>query len=135
MLHTEVHELRGDDGELASIVVADNRSGDRSVVPARALFAFIGAEPHAAWLDDLVALDDRGFVLTGPDAARAPRTGAAHDGSWRPSPLETTACGVFAVGDVRSGSIKRVVAAVGEGSMVVRLIHEHLEQRWGGVGR
>ncbi|MCU1452439.1 MAG: cyclic nucleotide-binding protein [Acidimicrobiales bacterium] len=135
LLHTEVHELRGEDDELESIVVEDNHSGDRSEVPARALFVFIGAEPHAAWLSDLVALDDRGFVLTGSDAARSPCTDAGRDGSWRPGPLETTACGVFAVGDVRSGSVKRVSAAVGEGSMVVRLISDHLDQRWGGVGR
>jgi thioredoxin reductase (NADPH) len=87
---------------------------------------FIGAEPHVKWLADTVALDAKGYILTGTDAAS--RCAAESDGeSRRPYPLETSQLGVFAIGDVRSGSIKRVAAAVGEGSMAVRLIFEHLE--------
>jgi thioredoxin reductase (NADPH) len=83
------------------------------------LFVFIGAAPHTQWLGDEVALDERGFILTGPQAAR--------DGERQPQILETSRLGVFAVGDVRSGSIKRVASAVGEGSMAVRLAYEHLQ--------
>ena len=89
----------------------------------RALFVFIGAKPCTTWLSSLIALDDDGFVLTGEHVAT--------DDSWwhkgrRPFPLETNRPGVFAIGDVRSGSIKRVGSAVGEGAMVVRLVHDHL---------
>ncbi|MEN3283203.1 MAG: thioredoxin reductase [Solirubrobacteraceae bacterium] len=115
MLHTEVREAIGDES-LEALVVEDNRTGERKVLPARELFVFIGAEPHTAWLGDKVALDDRGFVLTGVQA-----------NSDRPAlPLETSLPGVLAVGDVRSGSIKRVASAVGEGAMAVRLVHDHL---------
>jgi thioredoxin reductase (NADPH) len=90
------------------------------------VFVFIGAAPHTSWLADAVGLDDNGFVLSGPEAVAA---STRRDGrsSQRVLPFETTRAGVFAVGDVRSGSIKRVASAVGEGSMVVRLIHEYLD--------
>jgi thioredoxin reductase (NADPH) len=115
MLHSEVREVRGDDS-LEALVVEDNRSGERRLLPARELFVFIGAEPHTGWLGDEVALDDRGFVLAGAQPSG--------DGSRRF--LETNLPGVLAVGDVRSGSIKRVASAVGEGAMAVRLVHDHL---------
>jgi thioredoxin reductase (NADPH) len=88
---------------------------------------FIGADPHAGWLGGEVALDDRGFVLTGPDALDDDLHRARWTVARDPLPLETSRPGVFAAGDVRSGSIKRVAAAVGEGSMAVRLVHEHLD--------
>jgi thioredoxin reductase (NADPH) len=119
--NTEVRELLGEKG-LEGVVVEDNRTGARREVEARALFVFIGAEPHTGWLGDEIALDPKGFVLTGRDAAPAAEAGA-------PLPLETSRPGIFAVGDVRSGSIKRVASAVGEGSMAVRLVHEHLADR------
>ena len=120
---TEVRELVGD-GALHALVVEDRgAAGARRKIDARALFVFIGAEPHARWLAGSVELDDRGFVLTGTDIP--------YRQDWNitrpPFPLETSRPGVFAVGDVRSRSIKRVAAAVGEGSMGVRLVHEHLE--------
>jgi thioredoxin reductase (NADPH) len=118
-LHYEVRELVGD-GDLEAVVAEDNRTGETTTIPARALFVFIGAEPHTRWLGDRLALDPRGFILTGSDV----RT----DGV-APLPLETTLPGVFAAGDVRCGSIKRVASAVGEGSMAVRLVHEHLANR------
>jgi thioredoxin reductase (NADPH) len=118
--HTEVVELGGD-RELETITVVDNRSGERTEVPARALFVFIGASPHTEWLGDQVATDDAGFLLTGRDVAEH----AEYDGD-RPLFLETSRPGIFAVGDVHSGSIKRVASAVGEGSMAVRLIHQRL---------
>jgi thioredoxin reductase (NADPH) len=111
--HTEVRELVGEE-TLEALVVEDNASGERQTIAARMLFVFIGADPHTDWLGDMVELDDRGFVLTGR-AADQPLT------------LETSAPGVFAAGDVRSGSIKRVASAVGEGAMAVRFVHEHLQ--------
>ena len=109
MLLAEVRELLGDD-TLEAVAVADGRTGGRSVLPARALFVFIGVRPCSGWLGGLVDLDDRGFVRTGQD------TGS--------SALETSRPGIFAVGDVRSGSAKRVAAAVGEGAMAIRLAFE-----------
>ncbi|HEX3488358.1 MAG TPA: FAD-dependent oxidoreductase [Streptosporangiaceae bacterium] len=123
LLHTEVRELLGDQ-TLDGVVVVDNQDGARRTVPARALFVFIGATPCTGWLGGLVDLDDGGFVRTGPDA-RPPCSAAAEPG-WRPSLLETSRPGMFAVGDVRSGSAKRVAAAVGEGAMAVRLAHERI---------
>jgi thioredoxin reductase (NADPH) len=89
------------------------------------LFCFIGADPATAWLGGAVELDDRGFILTDrslPDAVAAGPAFAARD----PLPFETSVPGVFAVGDVRHGSLKRVAAAVGEGSSAVRSVHDHL---------
>jgi thioredoxin reductase (NADPH) len=110
MLHTEVRKLVGTDG-LEAVVAEDNQTGARTRLRARAMFVLIGAEPCTAWLAPSLALDDKGFVLTGFDDCL---------------PLETSLPGVFAVGDVRSQSVKRVASAVGEGAMAVRLVHEHV---------
>jgi thioredoxin reductase (NADPH) len=118
-LHTEVRELVGEDGDLDAVVVEDLHDGRREQLDVDRLFVFIGADPHTQWLGGQVALDERGFVLTGPEAG---------DGR-APLMLETSLPGVLAVGDVRSGSTKRVASAVGEGAMAVRLVHEHLEDR------
>jgi thioredoxin reductase (NADPH) len=120
--HTEVRELVGRDGELAAVVVEDNRTGSRRELPAGLLFVFIGADPCTGWLRGSVALDDHGYVRTGPSAGS---TGPPADGH-QPNLLETSRPGVLAVGDVRSGSIKRVASAVGDGAMAVRLVHEYL---------
>jgi thioredoxin reductase (NADPH) len=121
-LNTEVVELGGE-RELETVTVADTQSGDRSTVPAKALFVFIGASPHTEWLEGQLATDDTGFLLTGRDIEGV---GLAEHGGSEPWFLETSRPGIFAVGDVRSGSIKRVASAVGEGSMAVRLIHQRL---------
>jgi thioredoxin reductase (NADPH) len=124
-LESEVRRLVGD-AALCRVEVENRRTGERDRVDARALFVFIGAEPHTHWLGGDVAVDEHGFVLTGPDAVAAVPRG---DGSpRRPLLFETTAAGVFAVGDVRAGSVKRVASAVGEGSMAVRLVHEYLNE-------
>jgi thioredoxin reductase (NADPH) len=125
MLNTEVRAVEGD--EVLEAVIAENtRTGERRRVPARALFVFIGADPHTDWLRGQVALDDRGFVLTGTAATPEPEG----DGRpvYRPRLLETNQPGVLAVGDVRSGSMRRVASAVGEGAMAVRLLHEDFER-------
>jgi thioredoxin reductase (NADPH) len=119
LLETEVREVEGAK-ELEAIVVEHRPTAERRRIEARALFVFIGAEPFTRWLGDEVALDEKGYVLTGPAAARA--AGPGRDCML----LETSVPGVLAAGDVRSGSIKRVASAVGEGSMAVRLVHERL---------
>ena len=123
--HHEVVELKGDQ-ELEAVVVRDTRSGEHSELPAKALFVFIGASPHTEWLQGHVALDEDGFVLTGTDVGDEQLSGFNGD---RPYFLETSQAGIFAVGDVHSGSIKRVASAVGEGSMAVRLVHQRLAAR------
>jgi thioredoxin reductase (NADPH) len=113
LLRTEVCALEGRDGVLEA--VRWRRGGEEARRPARHLFLFIGAEPNTAWLSkDEVALDEKGFVRTGADA-----------GDDRHA-LETSRAGVFAIGDVRCGSVKRVAAAVGEGAQVVAALHAFL---------
>ncbi|MFC6084005.1 FAD-dependent oxidoreductase [Sphaerisporangium aureirubrum] len=125
MLNTEVRELMGEES-LAAVIAENNVTGERSTIEARAMFIFIGAEPYTAWLPDEIALDRRGYILTGADASGSGKEGAP-DSAGRPFPLETSRAGVFAAGDVRSGSVKRVASAVGEGAMAVRLIHDYLQ--------
>ena len=105
------------------MIVEDTRTGERRELEAKALFVFIGAEPHTTWLDGSVAMDEHGFLLTGRDL-RVEQLGG-YDGE-RPLFLETSQPGMFAVGDVHSGSIKRVASAVGEGSMAIKLVHQRL---------
>jgi thioredoxin reductase (NADPH) len=118
----EVVGLEGDrtDG-LAAAVFRDRSSGTTRTCALRHLFLFIGADPNAAWLQGRAAVDDKGFILTGlacPHGTSAARRAAL--------PLETSFPGVFAIGDVRAGSTKRVAAAVGEGAAVVAQIHTAL---------
>ncbi len=120
--HTEVRELAGE-LHLERVTLEDNHTGQRRTVPCRGLFCFIGAVPATAWLSDCVALDRSGFVITDRSL---PSDAATAFGGRDPLPLETSTPGVFAVGDVRSGSLKRVAAAVGEGSTAVRSVHEYL---------
>jgi thioredoxin reductase (NADPH) len=120
---TEVRQLIGEHGRLEALAVEDNHTGQRRHLATQLLFVFIGADPCTGWLRDAVALDDHGYVRTGPAAVTAD---ASLPAGRQPSLLATNRPGVLAVGDVRSGSIKRVASAVGEGSMAVRLIHEHL---------
>ena len=124
LLHTEIRELLGDKS-LRAVLVQDNESGQERTLEARELFVFIGATPCTDWLAGTLALGSGGYVLTGADTARA-ANGQFDNLGRAPLMLETTEPGVFAVGDVRSGSIKRVASAVGEGAMAVRLVHEHL---------
>jgi thioredoxin reductase (NADPH) len=112
-------ELQGDDK--LERICWQSEGGEVRTAPARHLFLFLGAEPNTAWLGDCVALDDKNFVLTGPDvgAAKWPLERPRHF-------LETSHPRIFAVGDVRSGSVKRVAAAVGEGSAAVQSLHQAL---------
>jgi thioredoxin reductase (NADPH) len=126
LTNTEVRELVGEE-HLEGVRVEDNRPGARRTLGAKALFVFIGAEANTGWLQGAVELDERGFVLTGGAVDGSALEGDAWQKLSRaPYLLETSLPGVFAVGDVRSGSIKRVASAVGEGSMAVRLVHQYL---------
>ena len=108
---SEIAELHGDDGQLDAVTLRD---GER--LPFSFLFLFLGARPCTEWLGDTVARDENGFILTGADAH------ADHL-------LETSVPGIFAAGDVRSGSTKRCATAVGEGAMAVQFVHAHLVAR------
>ena len=129
---TEVAEAHGSD-HLERLTLRDSRTGETETVPAEWLFVFIGAAPLTGWLDGVVARDERGFVLTGPDLVSDDQDGRAQrPRGWPldrlPYHLETSVPGVFAAGDVRSESAKRVASAVGEGAMAVLLVHRYLEK-------
>jgi len=122
MTRTEVVALSGD-RDLEKVTIADGDSGERRDLPASALFVFIGASPHTEWLGGQLACDKAGFLLTGRDL-EGPDL-AEFEGA-QPLFLETSRPGIFAAGDVHSGSIKRVASAAGEGSMAVRMVHGRL---------
>lgn len=124
LTRTEVRELTGE-GHLAEVVLEHTPTGRRRTNWCAGLFCFIGAEPATEWLHGAVALDDNGFVLTDRELPEAIAAGPAF-AARAPLPYETSVPGVFAVGDVRRGSLKRVAAAVGEGSSAVRSAYEHL---------
>jgi thioredoxin reductase (NADPH) len=121
---TEVRELVGDQ-RLGQVVLEHTPTGERHTLGCAGLFCFIGAEPATGWLHGAVALDDAGFVLTDRELPDEVAGGPAF-AARAPLPLETSVPGVFAVGDVRHGSLKRVAAAVGEGSSAVRSVFDHL---------
>jgi thioredoxin reductase (NADPH) len=120
---SEVAEAHGE-GHLEQLTIRDLNTGKTEIVDAGQLFIFIGAAPRTAWLDGVLARDDHGFVLAGPDLTE-------NDRGWPldrpPYHLETSVPGVFAAGDVRAESAKRVASAVGEGAMAVMLVHRYLE--------
>jgi thioredoxin reductase (NADPH) len=127
-VHTEtvVASVHGD-RRLESVVIEERLTGEQTEVPTHDLFIMIGAEPRTAWLDDAVQRDRHGFIATGDEIP----AGALSDNDWAtreraPYLLETSLPGVFAVGDVRANSVKRVAAAVGEGSMAVRFAQQYL---------
>jgi thioredoxin reductase (NADPH) len=116
----------GGEGRLEYLVLEDATSGLTETGPAAALFVLIGAEPHTSWLPEEIQRDEKGYIVTGKDLLRYgnPRRG------WHlerlPLLMETSMSGVFAVGDARHGSVKRVASAVGEGSIAIQMIHEYL---------
>ena len=120
-VQTDVTGLSGAaDGTLTSVDMNSRETGDRRRVDAQHLFLFIGADPNTRWLDQRITLDDKGFVVTGADLK---------------FPLQTSSPGVFAIGDVRCGSVKRVAAGVGEGAAAVAQIHAYLASLQGRADR
>jgi thioredoxin reductase (NADPH) len=122
MFETEVEAVHGD-VSLQAIDVHNSATGETTRLESGGLFIFIGADAETAWLPPEIALDRRGFVLTGADVRVAERWELDRD----PYLLETSVPGVFACGDVRLGPVKRVAAAVGEGSMAIAFVHQYLK--------
>ncbi|MBE9079288.1 FAD-dependent oxidoreductase [Romeria aff. gracilis LEGE 07310] len=120
-----VIEAKGD-GSLEAVVIENSQTGEVETVPANSLFIFIGAVPYTDWLEGLVARDNRGFILTGPDLPQKQDRPQGWTLDREPYLLETNVPGIFAVGDVRHGSIKRVASGVGEGSICVQFVHRYL---------
>jgi thioredoxin reductase (NADPH) len=115
LLRTEITGLEGSEGSLKQVRCRDRDTGEETVCEVGQVFSFIGAEPNTHWAAQSgIDLDDKGFVITGKNGRH---------------PLETNCDGIFAVGDVRCGSVKRVAAAVGEGSTVVSAIHAFLARQ------
>ena len=115
------------EGHLQAITICDSKNGVTTTVECGYLFVFIGAEPRTDWLDDAVARDERGFVYTGPDLLTNGTRPKGWDRDRDPFYLECSVPGIFAAGDVRANSVKRVASAVGEGAMAVTLVHRYLE--------
>ena len=124
--HTRIVALEGTDS--LERVTWKDAAGKVTTVPIRHVFMMTGANPNTGWLEGCVALDEKGFVKAGPDLS--PSDLAASRWPLRRPPLlfETSQPGVFAVGDVRAGSVKRVAAAVGEGSVCIQLVHKVLAE-------
>ena len=125
LYNTEIRKMSGGK-KLEQIELENTKTGERRVVRTPAVFSMIGARPCTEWLPAEIERDEKGFVKTGSDVAEAP---AWRENKRRPAPLETSLPGIFAAGDVRSGSVKRCAAAVGEGGMAVAGIHLSLASR------
>jgi thioredoxin reductase (NADPH) len=126
LTHTSVTEVKGETN-LEALTLKNSLTGEIKTVPAQSLFIFIGAMPRTEWLDGFIDRDERGFILAGPDL---PSCKNGRPRGWtlerEPYLLETNVPGIFAVGDVRYGSIKRVASGVGEGSICVQFVHRYL---------
>ncbi|PYI58723.1 MAG: thioredoxin reductase [Verrucomicrobia bacterium] len=125
LYNTEIRRMSGNQ-KLEEVEVENTKTGERRVVKTPAVFSMIGARPCTEWLPPEIARDDRGFIKTGTAVADEP---AWHSSKHQPTPMETSLPGIFAAGDVRSGSVKRCAAAVGEGGMAVAGIHLSLASR------
>ena len=131
MPRCEVREVDGA-GRLERVTIEDLITSTRRTLAAAALFVLIGAEAHTQWLAESIELDSHGFIVTGPDLSRPARNAPAWEKLGRdPYLLEASLPGVFAAGDVRGSSVKRVASAVGEGSIAIRFASEHLGRRAG----
>jgi thioredoxin reductase (NADPH) len=125
--HTEIVALEGGD-HLESVRWQNNETGETEEHKIRHVFVMTGAAPNTGWLDGCVAVDSKGFIMTGPDLSQENLNAAHWPLARQPHLLETSLPGVFAVGDARGGSIKRVASAVGEGSTAISLVHKVLQE-------
>jgi thioredoxin reductase (NADPH) len=125
LYNTQIRKMSGGK-KLEQIELENTKTGERRVVRTPAVFSMIGARPCTEWLPTEIERDEKGFIKTGADVAEAPAWSA---NKRRPAPLETSLPGIFAAGDVRSGSVKRCAAAVGEGGMAVAGVHLSLASR------
>jgi thioredoxin reductase (NADPH) len=122
--NTTIRRMSGD-GHLSSVEIVNDKTGEESTVETPAVFCFIGVVPRTDWLPPQIERDPQGFIQTGPSLVHSPHWTAGR----QPFLLETSRPGVFAAGDVRSGSVKRLASAVGEGSMAVQFVHEYLKEK------
>ena len=127
LAHTEIVALEGD-GHLEQVRWRDNRDGRSETHAVRHVFIMTGAVPNTGWLERCLLLDDKGFIRTGPDLSPEDLAAAGWPLARSPYLLETSRPGIFAVGDVRGGNIKRVASAVGEGSIAIAFVHQVLQQ-------
>jgi thioredoxin reductase (NADPH) len=125
LYRTEIRKMSGDQ-KLEQVELENTQTGERRTIKTPAVFSMIGARPCTEWLPPEIERDEKGFIKTGADVAEGP---AWHESKRQPAPLETSLPGIFAAGDVRSGSVKRCAAAVGEGGMAVAGIHMSLASR------
>jgi thioredoxin reductase (NADPH) len=123
LCNTTIRRMRGD-GHLAAVELVNSKSGEERLIETPAVFSFIGAVPRTDWLPAAIERDAKGFVRTGPELAKSSHWPIRR----QPFLLETSRPGVFAAGDVRSSSVKRVASAVGEGAMAVQFVHEYLKE-------
>jgi len=119
--HTEIKTLRGD-RRLEHVTLCNNKTGETEPLDCSGVFIFVGAKPHTQWLPDSVGLDTHGFILTGPAVNTSGRWSLERD----PCELETSCPGVFAAGDVRSGTTKRCAFAAGDGALAITCVHQYL---------
>ena len=127
LVRTRAHiiEVHGD-SRLETITISSADSAEPETVPASAVFIFIGAQPHTEWLAGVLERDEKGFILTGRDLMREGKPPKGWNADAEPALLEASVPGIFVVGDVRHGSVKRVASSVGEGAIAVQLIHQYL---------
>lgn len=123
--HSSVIEAKGETS-LEALTIHNSLTGETQTVPATSLFIFIGAVPRTEWLDGVIVRDDRGYIITGPDLQKDGQRIKGWTLERDPYLLETNVPGIFAVGDVRHGSVKRVASGVGEGSICVQFVHRYL---------
>ena len=133
-VQTEIVSLEGN-GHLERIGLHDKRTGSTELHAIRHVFTMMGADPNTRWLDGCSVLDDKGFIKTGSDLSREDLVSAAWPVARAPELLEASRPGVFAVGDVRSGSLKRVASAAGDGSIAIAAVHRVLRAEATAVGR